>query len=449
MDRPKVLFVLSRSGAAPEFVSLLETQRFEVVARPDIKVYELVLVLRPDLVFLYHGPSLLRNWQEIAADVRRADQEIPIALVTANGSEELAVAALRLGLADYLALPISAEALLEAVERALRRRPVADGGTLRGSSCGVASSRTAADRIVGANPSLRQMKTYMTRAAAADCTVLITGETGTGKELAAEFIHDSSPRKKKPFVCVNCAAIPDTLLESELFGHTQGAFTGAQNPHDGLLAAANGGTVFLDEIGDMSSLAQAKILRVLERKEICRLGGTAHRQLDVRFVAATNQDLEALANRGGFRKDLFFRLNVAHVELPPLRQRKDDIPLLVDHYRRYFSSRTDSAPPEFSEESLRCLLRYDWPGNIRELKNVLENIFLDPSADKILPEHLPAHLRNLVEKSSGASASERELLVEALCSAHWNKSKAAEKLRWSRMTLYRKMAKYQISSLAS
>ncbi|MGB8768537.1 MAG: sigma-54 dependent transcriptional regulator, partial [Candidatus Korobacteraceae bacterium] len=297
-------------------------------------------------------------------------------------------------------------------------------------------------------PALCLAKAQMTKVAGADCTVLITGETGTGKELAAEFVHSHSPRRGKPFVCVNCAAIPDSLLESELFGHSKGAFTGAEDIREGVFAAADGGTIFLDEVGDMSLFAQAKILRVLERKEVCRLGGTQRRQLDVRFVAATNQDLEAMTQCGSFRKDLFFRLNVARVHLPPLRDRKDDIPLVIDHYCREFSCRAGCPTPTFSQDSFKYLLEYDWPGNIRELKNVLENLFLGEVPGEVHPGHLPAYLRELIEKSCNLSSSERDQLITALSAAQWNKSKAAEILHWSRMTLYRKMAKHQLSRFA-
>src|ERR1700722_240842 len=285
----------------------------------------------------------------------------------------------------------------------------------------------------------------MTRVAASDCTVLVTGETGTGKELAAEFIHHQSARRDKPFVCLNCAAIPDALLESELFGHTRGAFTGADSLSDGLLASAEGGTILLDEIGDMSLSAQAKILRVLEKKVVSRVGGTQQRRIDVRFVAATNQDLESMSIRGDFRRDLYYRLNVARVELPPLRDRREDIPLLVDYYRQRLGG---VGVAHISKECLRRISQYDWPGNIRELRNVLETCFLHCGAGEVHAEHLPQRLREVTETDRALPPDERDRLFEALCSTQWNKSRAAETLRWSRMTLYRKMAKYRISHVS-
>ena len=292
---------------------------------------------------------------------------------------------------------------------------------------------------------MQETRNNLRKAACSDCTVLITGETGTGKELAAEFIHANSSRHSEAFVCINCAAIPDSLLEAELFGHTKGAFTGADTVRDGLLFAANGGTVFLDEIGDMSSMAQAKILRVLENREVCRIGGNRVTQLNIRFLAASNQRLEDMVSIGTFRKDLFFRLNVARIHLPPLRERKEDIPLLLRHYCENFRREPAAPEPEFSEESLQCFLRYDWPGNIRELKNTVEWLLLGDVPHQINPEHLPSHLRAIIQTNASLSDDERSALLSALFSAKWNKSQAAKKLHWSRMTLYRKLAKYQIS----
>lgn len=306
-------------------------------------------------------------------------------------------------------------------------------------------SATGSDSIIGPSSIMRELKQDMLQIAKSTSTVLITGETGTGKELAAEFIHANSCRRKSAFVCVNCAAIPDSLLESELFGHVKGAFTGADEYRDGLLVSANGGTIFLDEIGDMTLCAQAKILRVVEKKEVCRVGANRGVPLDIRFVAATNHDLEAMAESGAFRKDLFFRLNVARVHLPPLRERAEDIPFLLRHYCSDLNRNTGASTPEFSEDCLRHLQSYGWPGNIRELKNMVEALFLKDMPQKIAIEDLPRHLRSCIENRTDLSHTEREALLAALFSAKWNKSEAAKKLHWSRMTLYRKIAKYHIA----
>ena len=301
--------------------------------------------------------------------------------------------------------------------------------------------------MIGSSKPLLEIKLSLARIAASNCTVLITGETGTGKELAAEFVHANSTRRDRPFVCVNCAAIPDTLLENELFGHSRGAFTGADATYDGLLTAANGGTVFLDEIGDMSLAAQAKILRVIENKEVCRIGATRPMKLDIRFVAATNQDLGAKANQGAFRKDLYFRLGVAHVHLPPLRERKEDLPLLLRHYCQEFRPAPGMRPVEFSEASLRVLLQYDWPGNIRELKNLAESLSIARLEGPVQPEQLPEKFTPVKEDCAGEAAiAERESLISALSWSHGNKAAAARRLNWSRMTLYRKLSKHRLAA---
>jgi len=274
--------------------------------------------------------------------------------------------------------------------------------------------------------------------------VLITGETGTGKELFAELVHKKSKRRHRPFVAINCAAIPDTLLESELFGHAKGAFTGAETGQDGRLKAADQGTLFLDEIGDMSAYSQAKILRVIENKEIQRLGCPRGIPVDLRVVAATNQDLDQLSRENKFRRDLFFRLNVARIHLPPLRERKEDLPALVQHYLDHFSRLYNHKVQQFTDEALDCMFAYDWPGNVRELKNLIESIFAEGPQTSITLADIPTHLRTRCAEMKSLPEDERGRLLWALAATNWNKSKAAAKLRWSRMTLYRKMERYNI-----
>ncbi len=397
-----------------------------------------------DVVCVEQYDTVERNWRDDIAELRRASPAMPVILLARTGSEQLAIESLRLGLADYVPSPWSQEALAEAAQRCVSKKVAQDGKADHN-----AARPSASSRMLGTNPNIARLRSYLADVARADATVLITGETGTGKELAAEFIHENSLRGNKPFVCINCAAIPDPLLESELFGHTKGAFTGAEALRDGLLSAADGGTIFLDEIGDMSLFAQAKILRVLETKEVHQLGGARRIRLNVRFVAATNRDLEAMTASGAFRKDLYFRLNVVPVKLPPLRERRDDIPLLVEQFCRERCPARAECGPKFSEECLNCFLQYDWPGNIRELRNVLESLFLGHLPNSFCPEHLPEKLRGLIEAHNQLPSNERELLVKALWSERWNKSRAAAKLNWSRMTLYRKMAKYRISPIGS
>jgi transcriptional regulator with PAS, ATPase and Fis domain len=291
---------------------------------------------------------------------------------------------------------------------------------------------------------MRTVKSYISRAAVTDSTILITGESGTGKELAAELIHRSSLRNEKPLVCVNCAALPDSLLESELFGYERGAFTGAAGAQRGKFEQANGGTILLDEIGDMDLHAQAKILRTIESKEVCRLGGNKSTPLDVRFLAATNQDLERLLTEKKFRLDLYYRLNVARIHLPPLRERKDDILDLFNYYIRELNRRFGRAVVGFTDEALDHLMRYDWPGNVTELKNLCEAIFINLPAKKISFLDLPYLYQKQLKEAESLTQSERERLLSALFTTNWNVSKAARKLNWSRITVYRKLEKYHI-----
>jgi transcriptional regulator with PAS, ATPase and Fis domain len=299
--------------------------------------------------------------------------------------------------------------------------------------------------MVGESRLIHQVKSYIAKVGSTTSNVLITGETGTGKELAAELVHQCSTRRDKPFLTINSAAIPDSLFESELFGYERGAFTGAQCRNEGKLVAANGGTVFLDEIADLSAHAQAKILRALENKEVYHLGSRLGISTNVRFIAATNQNLEELVAEGKFRKDLFFRLDVARVHLPPLRERKEDLPVLLSYFIEDLNQRFGLHVRRATEETLDHLLAYDWPGNVRELKNLLEAVFVDLSSSEISLEALPVQFRLRCHCSKSVRTNEPDQLMCALLATNWNKSKAAEKLRWSRMTLYRKMARYNIS----
>src|SRR5215813_11497791 len=268
--------------------------------------------------------------------------------------------------------------------------------------------------LVGSSLAIWKVKTYLRKVAQTDSHVLITGETGTGKELAAQYIHHHSARSAKPLVTINCAALPDGLLESELFGYERGAFTGATSSYAGKLKLADGGTVLFDEIGDMSPYAQAKILRVIETKEVYPLGGRRSVPLDIRIMAATNRDLDRRMASNEFRQDLYFRLNVARVHLPRLGERKEDIPLLTNHYVQKFSAQLGRAIEGFSDEAMERLLSYDWPGNIRELMNLIERIFIDPPQGKIEVADLPESMRYPLPERKKSVPVERELLLYTL-----------------------------------
>jgi DNA-binding NtrC family response regulator len=303
------------------------------------------------------------------------------------------------------------------------------------------------DRLLGGSACMQSLRAYLARVAPTGTNVLITGETGTGKELVAELIHANSGRRG-PFVAINCAAIPDGLLESELFGFERGAFTGATAPYEGKLRLAGGGTVFLDEVGDMSPFAQAKLLRTIENREVYRLGGRRPVPLDVRVLAATNEDLERLVEQGRFRKDLFYRLNVARVHLPPLRERADDVPALLEHCLGELHRQGRARASGFSTDALECLSRYPWPGNVRELRNVVEVLALGVRQGPVQLADLPPAVRDAPPGDVAAedgTDEERNRLLSALRTTRWNKSRAAQQLQWSRMTVYRKMAKYAIT----
>jgi DNA-binding NtrC family response regulator len=443
MHRSVILVAEPRVSVRDTVGSLLCQHDFQVIPTSGADLTREVLACGAELAIM--GPSLadIHSLSAVAKQIRQSPGWIPLLLLVPDSSEELAIAALRAGVNEYVTFPCSPTELAGAVRRCLRQ-------TTRRKSLQAARSPVPnnAGVMIGESQSMQEVKTYLSRAASTDSNILITGETGTGKELAAEFVHRSSSRSDKPFVTVNSAAIPDTLLESELFGYERGAFTGAESARDGKMKAADGGTIFLDEIGDMSAYAQAKILRAIDSKEIQRLGSVGM-SIDVRIIAATNQALETLVREEKFRKDLYFRLNVARVHLPSLRERKEDISSIASYYLKDFNSRFGRQMQRLTDSAWEYLLAYDWPGNVRELKNVLEAISIHTSSTDISAAHLPRYLREQCEGQISQPDDERKRMLSALVSTDWNKSKAADKLRWSRMTLYRKMAKYQVPKLGN
>ena len=311
----------------------------------------------------------------------------------------------------------------------------------------------AFDGMVGKSKNMQDLYALMQRAAKSDITVLVQGESGTGKELVAKLIHYNGPRKTCPFVAVNCAAIPETLIESELFGHERGAFTGASTRRIGQFEHAQGGTVLLDEIGDMPLALQAKLLRVLEEREIQRVGGTAAIPIDIRVIAATNRDLESAVQEGGFRADLFYRLAAFPLVIPPLRAHREDIPLLVAHFLQEYAERANETTRGISPAALQTLLAYDWPGNVRELRNAIERALLLETTDRLQVSNLPPQLSALVTTPTDSEDSpqplslqqaEQQAVARALEASEWNITKAAQVLNINRVTLYRKLRKYDL-----
>ena len=445
MDKPTILLIASDQSCLPELGTFLCGRGFTVLTAPGpTQGQDSVKACAPDLVIINSPQDASWDGLEVAKQIRRREKTIPLILITSHSTEARVLSALRAGIDDYFTSPFSNERFLARVEKILAR----DSGRGR-SARRTSPDLSLAGSMIGESTSIREIKEKILRIAASDSTVLITGETGTGKEVAADLIHRTSPRHKHPFVCVDCAAFPDTLLESELFGYERGAFTGAVISRPGKFELAGNGTVLLDEIGDMKPYAQAKILRAIETREIYRLGGTRRIPLGARFIAATNQDLEALAEKGAFRKDLYYRLNVTRVHMPALRERKEDIPRLIQHSIQGLNRRFGREVKGLTPWALSTLFQYDWPGNVRELKNLLEAAFVNLAARHMDFIDLPPSIENVLAKSQDLSQSEKDRLWSALFATNWNKSKAAQRLHWSRMTLYRKMAKYHIISRAS
>lgn len=442
MDRPLVFLAASRGGE-------LEDGIRSVLATTDLRVRELglrhvpddVQTMAPALALVVAGPGRSDRGMDIAAQLRSADERLPVIVVVQESSETQAIQALRIGVCDYIRWPAEQE-LSSSIRRNLyHRRPP------RPVRPGPAAPAVIDRYLIGRAPAMRRIKDYLRKVAAADTCVLISGETGTGKERVAELVHRHSARGRHRLVRINCAAVPEALLESELFGYEKGAFTGANTAYEGKLKLAEGGTVFFDEIGEMSPLAQTKILRAIETKEIFRLGGRRELPVDFRVVAATNRSLEDMIAEGGFRKDLYYRLNVARIHLPPLRERKEDIPLLVEDTIEQMNPRFGTRIEGVDEQAMGALLHYAWPGNVRELKNAIEVAFINQPAGHIGLHDLPETLQRSPYRSSAAAdpaESERDILLAALVNTNWNKSQTAKTLNWSRMTVYRKMHKYQI-----
>jgi DNA-binding NtrC family response regulator len=436
------ILLIERSDAlSAELSAQLRRSGFRVtqIANQDAlpRLFERI---RPDVVVL--GPSTIDRGCDVncALEIRRIAGRTPIVLVAEVSSEQLAINALRAGINEYVTVSSAKEEFTASIRRCLgnskfEQYKTSPNTTLEGPG-----------RMIGDSAALQTVRTRLCRVASTDSNILITGETGTGKELAAEMLYLNSRRRDKPFITINCAAIPDTLFESELFGHERGSFTGAHQSREGKLRAAHGGTVFLDEIGDMSPYGQSSMLRMMENHEIQRLGRVNGISIDVRIIAATNRNLEKLVEENSFRRDLFFRLAVTSIHLPPLRSRKEDLIALLDYYIQYFNERFGMSVQRFTDEAMAFLLAYDWPGNVRELKNLVEATFAELSPEDTLITELPASFLARCMAFTSASPSEREKLVSALLVTNWNKSKAANRLDWSRMKLYRKMAQYKIGT---
>ena len=409
----------------------------------------------PDLVLCdWRMPG--RDGGELLADVRRRGLGCGFIVMTAYGSIAHAVEAVRLGADDYLGKPFEREALLLAVHRVLKtRRLENENRRLRE----VVGEDHRFGRLIGGTPVMKRLYRTIEKVASTDATVLIVGESGTGKELVARTLHRSSPRGEAAFVAVNCAAIPESLIESELFGHEKGTFTGAHRQRLGKFEEANGGTLFLDEIASMPLPLQAILLRVLQERRITRLGGSGEIEVDVRVVAASNRDLPQLVREGHFREDLFYRLNVVAVELPPLRDRRDDVPLLARFFLEDASARHGREVGSLPPATVRLLMDYGWPGNVRELANAVERLVLLAEDDGLSVEDLPAPIREAVDSTAAPirlpveglawDAMEESLLQQALDRASGNRAAAARLLGLSYKAFLYRLEKFGLGDDAT
>lgn len=381
---------------------------------------------------------------DLVRHIRENLKDTEVMMITGYPSIEGAVEAIKTGAEEFLAKPFTDVELLSAVQRVLDKTRVRRSGRAKPEQ-----AVPAHKGLIGRSEGMRDIFTAISKASSASATVLITGESGTGKELAARAIHYSSVRSSAPFVPVNCGGIPEGLLESELFGHVKGAFTGATESRAGFFHAADGGTIFLDEISDMSLAMQVKLLRVLQDKEVCMVGSNRTRKVDVRILAATNKDLQGLVKKGLFREDLFYRLHVITIVIPPLRDRGDDILLLAHHFLTQFAAEAGKAPPGFSDEALQSLRSYNWPGNVRELENVIQRLVVMTDGDLIEVPDLPSLMRFSALRNTGFTRTlaevEGEYIANVLASMDGNKTRAAEILGIDRKTLREKLKRAEQS----
>jgi DNA-binding NtrC family response regulator len=404
---------------------------------------------------------------ELLRQIKSYFPEVPVIMVSASNTLKTAVQAMKLGAVDFISKPFQVEELIQRVHEGIIARETvqANEGKKAEQKGKISNTTVEADGdygcIVGTHPLMEEVFTRIEQLAPRDTTVLITGESGTGKELVAKEIHRRSQRASGPFIAINCAAIPETLVESELFGHEKGSFTHAMEKRQGYFELADGGTIFLDEIGELPQAMQVKLLRVLQEREFYRVGNSKPVSVDVRVVAATNKSLERAVEEGTFRKDLFFRVHVVNIELPPLRKRKEDIPSLVNFFINKMSEQYGGKTPELTKEFIACLNNYNWPGNVRELENVIESILALSTEEKLTQEQVP----HRIKKSNGSASETREevlegiipfeeaekrfeteIITKALERTNFVQTKAAELLGISRRILKYKMDKLGIAA---
>ena len=451
-NKGSILIVDDEKGQRDILNLILKKENYDVVDVPGVREALEQLEKREfDLIMTdlkMQGQSGLDLLEKVLAD----DPQQCIIMMTAHGSVDTAVEAMRKGAFDYLEKPLERDDLVLTLLRAFERIGlVRENRVLQKRVESIATI----PNMQGEHPKMREVFRIIAKIAPSNSTVLIVGESGTGKELIARAIHEGSPRHGKPFIAINCAAIPDTLIESELFVHEKGSFTGAESRELGIFEAANGGTVFLDEIGEMNVSMQAKLLRAIQEKEIRRVGGKVNISLDVRLVSATNKELEQEIKKGTFREDLFYRLNVIRVNLPPLRERGSDIKTLAEFFLEKYSKATGITMDGISKQALKLLLNYSWPGNVRQLESVIERSVLMAESNYIEPDDLPVEITNCGSLAGGIKfdlpvegidfeALEKGLIVKAMERAEGVIGKAAPLLGMSYKTLQYRLDKFEI-----
>lgn len=392
---------------------------------------------------------------ELFKAIKRIRPDILVIIITAYATVENAVEAMKEGVYDYLTKPLKMEELKLTVKKALETKMLRDENIYLRKEL---EERFSFGQIIGKSKKMQEIYEIIENVSQTDATVMIYGESGTGKELVARAIHYSGKRKDKPFIAVSCSAFPETLLESELFGYEKGAFTGAYARKPGRFELADGGTLFLDEVGEIKPDIQVKLLRVLQDKAFERLGGKETIRVDVRIIAATNKDLRKEVEAGRFREDLFYRLNVIPIHLPPLRERKEDIPLLVEHFLKMYSEKNGKDVRRISPEAMKALIDYPWPGNVRELENIIERMVILGTGDEITLSHIPDEIRNwatakvptdpeifdIPDDGISLEDVEKKLIIKAMAKANGNQVKAAKLLGITRRTLQYRLKKYGI-----
>ncbi|GBC83240.1 Transcriptional regulatory protein ZraR [bacterium HR10] len=450
MERLSVLIVEDDVQLAEVLARFLRKQGFEVETAADARTALEAMLERVFDIVLSDLRLPDRSGIELLQEIKRAFPVTIVLMMTAFSSIDSAVEAVRMGADDYLSKPLQLEDVRMRIERALERRRLQ---TRVADLQQQLTERYRFGNIIGKSKPMQELFKVLERVARSSATVLIVGRTGTGKELVARAIHYNSPRAKGPFVDINCGALPEALLESELFGYVRGAFTGATESRPGLFEVAHGGTLFLDEVEALKPELQVKLLRVLQERVIRRVGGRENIPVDVRIIAATNQDLEAAVRRGEFREDLYYRLNVVTLYLPELRERREDIPLLVEHFLQQYARENNQPVRRFSTEALRLLMSYSWPGNVRELQNAVEYALTMSTEPVLTIRDLPPHISGIAPTERWAPPEreprtlqevERRHILRILEETGGNHTRAAEILGIDRRTLYRKLEKYKI-----